>query len=603
MSQSAALSSKPSSSPALPTPAPALTAAPSLHDMVVVPGGPQGIGPKPVDMPTLSPVRAPGKRTPQAAAGATGHGPEDDAVLLAQADTAPPSAQDALLSQLAAGGAGAPPATEVCPVNEPGTADTCGVAGAADAHPAGGAIWLLGLLPLLAAGGGGGDKAPDPGPTTIYPVPLDPPPPGSVPGPTNINEPFPVRHAIDSVGDNGKRLADFNSNQQAAVFRVLKVEDNASGLTVANRAAEGNGPYKPADYPGTNPATNPWFYLDKTTGELFLTAAGAEAQCIGQSFTVTVAAEANGKTAEGSVRFTLTPPAGESILNHGGATLAEIGKSAPNTHDVLHVTSPITQFHVFMNGSKLHVQTQPDAPASTTTVSEVEGHLLTNSLEYVSFNNLSYYGYSLGETAASTNYFKVATSLAPSSMPNSSSLTGSGLVGTDCNDLLFNNGTYTIDRFFGGNGNDLIFLGPDDGRNLSGLVRHADGGAGHDLLVGSSGSDHLFGGAGNDVLIGGSGNDELTGGAGNDIFVFNAPVGTAHADTIKDFTVGQDKILLDGKVFAGITADLANLGTHVSYTSGVLQYQGETFATLTGAPGLSLSSTDFMIVNATPLFV
>jgi Ca2+-binding RTX toxin-like protein len=47
----------------------------------------------------------------------------------------------------------------------------------------------------------------------------------------------------------------------------------------------------------------------------------------------------------------------------------------------------------------------------------------------------------------------------------------------------------------------------------------ADGGDGHDVLVGSAGNDTLLGGAGNDVLFGGGGQDRLDGGDGINIVV------------------------------------------------------------------------------------
>lgn len=536
------------------------------------------------------------------------HPPVDKAQLFAQAGAATSTPSDLLNTSAGPSPTGSAGSTgsDPCPVQATGTADACGVAGAADAHPAGGAIWLLGLLPLLGAGGGGGDPAPDPGPTTIYPVPLEPPAPGT--GSTTINQPVSVRHPIDSSDDDGKELADFASNQASATFKVVKVVNAATGAEVAqpHAYAEGQGAYDPADYAGyDDPATDPWFYLDTASGVLYLTAAGAKAQCIGQSYTVTVQAVANGKTsAEGSVTFTLAPPDGETTLNHGGSSLADIDKSALNDADVLAIDSPITQFHVFMNGSTLHIQTQPDTPPSTTTVSEVDGHLLSNTLEYVSFNDLTYYGYSLGSTADDTNYFKVVESLGTSALPADSSITGTGLAGTSCNDLLFNDATFSIERFFGGDGNDLIFVGPDDGRSLGGLERHADGGAGNDLLVGSAGQDVLRGGTGHDVLIGGHGQDTLTGGAGADIFVFNATPGATDADTVTDFVVGTDRIMLDGRVFQGIGANLSGLASLVTYDagSGELSYDGDVFATLyasasTHPASLAFDSSTFLIVH------
>ena len=79
-------------------------------------------------------------------------------------------------------------------------------------------------------------------------------------------------------------------------------------------------------------------------------------------------------------------------------------------------------------------------------------------------------------------------------------------------------------------------------------------------------------GSGNDVVTGGSGNDLLTGKEGADLFLyatesaFNS--GTFGQDTLTDFTVGTDKIVL-GKA---------------------------TFPTLTSAAGGGLNGTDFAVV-------
>jgi len=77
-----------------------------------------------------------------------------------------------------------------------------------------------------------------------------------------------------------------------------------------------------------------------------------------------------------------------------------------------------------------------------------------------------------------------------------------------------------------------------------------DGGAGNDTLVGRFGADTLTGGAGNDVLSGG----------GSDDWVFNAPLSaSSNVDSITDFVLGGDDIVLDNAIFTlvGPTGELA----------------------------------------------
>ena len=68
------------------------------------------------------------------------------------------------------------------------------------------------------------------------------------------------------------------------------------------------------------------------------------------------------------------------------------------------------------------------------------------------------------------------------------------------------------------------------------------GTAGADTISGLGGDDTINGLAGDDILNGNAGNDTLTGGSGADRFVFGAGNGD---DAILDFSLGEDKILLD----------------------------------------------------------
>jgi Ca2+-binding RTX toxin-like protein len=536
--------------------------------------------------------------TPTRALAGKKPGDDEHALQLAQAATV----EEAVLTEAAS--ASAVVAVEVCPVTEPGVPDACGPAGAADAHPAaGGPVWLLGLLGLGAGGGGGGGSASPPGPTAIYIKP-DPTAPGVVPGPTNINAPLSVVHPIDTSNDNGATLADFESDQASAVFRVVTVVDAATGATLPGRAAEGVGVYNPASYPGTDPATNPWFYLDKSTGILSLTAAGANAQCIGQSNTITVVAEANGLVSQpGQVTFTLgAPTSGQSFTLTASALTGLVIEDAATAYDVLKVNqgnADFTQMQVLAHKpgelaevNSLYIQVGNNFAQVVHHFNDAGGAGPTG-LDYISFTGEgNYYSYDFG-TASDLSYFHVAPGESTEAVPT--------VTGTNCNDVLYG-GTvagYT-ETFAGGAGNDLIFAGPlfsgfpGNWTTITvGIGDTLNGGDGNDLLVGAPGNDTLDGGTGNDVLIGGYGLDTLSGGAGADVFVFNAPLDAGNADTITDFTVGEDKIYLDQSVF-GADALTSNLLSYEQAT-GALTYDGTLFATLDNQPTLALTSVNFIV--------
>jgi Ca2+-binding RTX toxin-like protein len=158
------------------------------------------------------------------------------------------------------------------------------------------------------------------------------------------------------------------------------------------------------------------------------------------------------------------------------------------------------------------------------------------------------------------------------------------------------------DAFFGDGGNDVL-----------------SGDQGNDLLFGGAGNDTLNGNASNDTLYGGAGADNLTGGNGDDTFVFGAALGASNVDTVTDFTVGNDVILLVSDAYGPFAAladsgtlatnqfDFAGAGvdanTRVIYDSatGALSYDvdglGGTaavqFATLT--TGLALTNSSFVL--------
>ena len=140
---------------------------------------------------------------------------------------------------------------------------------------------------------------------------------------------------------------------------------------------------------------------------------------------------------------------------------------------------------------------------------------------------------------------------------------------------------------------------------------------GDDRLYGSSGNDNLSGGNGNDRLYSGWGNDILRGGSGKDAFVFYSTPSATNIDTIRDFSVANDTIWLENKVFTALgsagllkssafwTGDAAHDATdRIVYDrdDGVLYYDQDGTGAIAQvaftkiAAGLRMTNADFQIV-------
>lgn len=421
--------------------------------------------------------------------------------------------------------------------------------------------------------------------------------------------PVDVLHPIDTLNDNGKVLADFGPDLSGSRYSIVSVTDNNElGSPVNGKATTGSVAYNASTDTNTDPATQPWFYLDDTTGKVSLTKAGAAASCIGESFTIAVQATAadGSKSDIATVSFTLEAPT--NAVNHDFVANSTSGLEtiyASSDYDVLAVhqgSSDVTQMQFLPDSHGIRSSTNALYVQVGDNFAEIENHFQVGagkqSLEYLTFvDNGQYYGYDLAtanrpDQAGIPAYYKVSQTETTLDAPT--------LNGTGCDDLLYgstaNDGH---DEIINGNaGDDLIFADPlFDGAPGSwlaltnGFVDHVYGGAGNDLLVTGGGNDELNGGTGNDVLIGGFGKDNLIGGAGADKFVFNASTSAADADTITDFNVAEgDQILLDATVF--LDSDLLAY----SSSSGALSYDGTIFATLSNKPtDFTVSGSVFMV--------
>ena len=86
------------------------------------------------------------------------------------------------------------------------------------------------------------------------------------------------------------------------------------------------------------------------------------------------------------------------------------------------------------------------------------------------------------------------------------------------------------------------------------LANRIVGNTGNNSIAGGSGNDIINGGDGADRISGGAGRDTLVGSAGADRFVFNTTLNAStNADTISDFSVAEDRVLLDNAIFTGLS--------------------------------------------------
>lgn len=101
------------------------------------------------------------------------------------------------------------------------------------------------------------------------------------------------------------------------------------------------------------------------------------------------------------------------------------------------------------------------------------------------------------------------------------------------------------------------------------------GGDGDDALLGGASIDLLNGGANKDTLTGGLAKDSLTGGTGLDQFIFNAVAECG--DTITDFSVVDDTIVLKSSAFGGIAKGVLSLAAFHSNTTGLAHDASDRF--------------------------
>jgi Ca2+-binding RTX toxin-like protein len=147
------------------------------------------------------------------------------------------------------------------------------------------------------------------------------------------------------------------------------------------------------------------------------------------------------------------------------------------------------------------------------------------------------------------------------------------------------------DIIHGGAGNDYVV-----GESFSFGAGWNDtlfGDAGDDLLEGLDGDDVLEGGDGADILHGYAGDDVMNGGAGTDWFQVDVGTNGFDHDMVKDFTDGEDRILL---ALDGLTApDMSSVqSTAQSGNSTAITFSSGGEMRLDNVSADAITSDDFL---------
>src|SRR5262249_33789580 len=142
---------------------------------------------------------------------------------------------------------------------------------------------------------------------------------------------------------------------------------------------------------------------------------------------------------------------------------------------------------------------------------------------------------------------------------NAGANTLNGQGGTDTLVGLSGNDFYYVDNALDtvieavGQGNDRVFASVDytltAGQEIEKLTTDNNAGLASITLIGNAFGNTIFGNAGSNALKGMLGADTLVGLGGADAFVFNTALGADNIDTIDDFEVGIDDVMLSSGIF------------------------------------------------------
>lgn len=111
-------------------------------------------------------------------------------------------------------------------------------------------------------------------------------------------------------------------------------------------------------------------------------------------------------------------------------------------------------------------------------------------------------------------------------------------------------------------------------------------------LFGGNGDDLLSGGGGRDLLLGGQGNDTLTGGDDLDYFIIEQQRQPGSSDTITDFKLGIDKLVLAGFYNPELPANEVQPGSYSPSMLNMKQQGSDTLLSINGIHNVLLRNID-----------